>query len=193
MINRSRIGRKRRGPATHGWFRRQLCGRIRSNSAFLRKGIGGEAGGDFASLKGFARPAPPWLRSSLIRSYQYAVAKWDVDGFRIDTLKYIEPDFALVFGNALREFALEIGKANFFTYGEVYDDEYKIAKFIGRNANVEGDMVGVDSALDFPLFFRLPGVVKGLLPPTEVTAVYALRKSVEQDVISSHGEAGRFF
>ncbi len=79
---------------------------MRSNSVFLRKGRGGEAGGDFELLKGFARPAPPELRSALIRSYQYAIAKWDIDGFRIDTLKYIEPDFALVFGNAVREFAL---------------------------------------------------------------------------------------
>jgi glycosidase len=165
---------------------------IRSNVAFRRKGKGGEEGGDFESLKEFVS-ARPEIRSALIRSYQYAIAKWDIDGFRIDTLKYIEPDFALVFGNAIREFALEIGKENFFTFGEVYDDEFKIAKFIGRRTNDDGDMVGVDAALDFPLFFRLPGVAKGLLPPTELAAVYALRKSVEQDVISSHGEAGRFF
>ncbi|MGC2201771.1 MAG: alpha-amylase family glycosyl hydrolase [Stellaceae bacterium] len=166
---------------------------IRSNLDFLRKGMGGEAGGDFDSLKGFARPAPPQLRSALIRSYQHAIAKWDIDGFRIDTLKYIEPEFALVFGNAVREFALEIGKKNFFTFGEVYDDELKIASFIGRRATDQGDLIGVDAALDFPLFFRLPGVAKGLAPPSEVTAVYALRKSVEDGVISSHGEAGRYF
>jgi glycosidase len=165
---------------------------IRSNQTFRRKGKGGEDGGDFESLKEFVS-AHPEVRSALIRCYQHAIAKWDIDGFRIDTLKYIEPDFALVFGNAIREYALEIGKTNFFTFGEVYDDEYKIAKFIGRRSNDDGDMVGVDAALDFPLFFRLPGVAKGLVPPTELTAVYALRKSVEQGVISSHGEAGRFF
>jgi glycosidase len=137
--------------------------------------------------------APPSLRSALIRSYQHAIAKWDIDGFRIDTLKYIEPDFALVFGNAVREYALEIGKKNFFTFGEVYDDEFKIAGFIGRRANDQGDLIGVDAALDFPLFFRLPGVVKGLSAPTEISAVYPLRKSVENGVISSHGDAGRFF
>jgi hypothetical protein len=54
-------------------------------------------------------------------------------------------------------------------------------------------MVGVDAALDFPLFFRLPAVAKGLAAPTELAAVYALRKSVEEGVVSSHGEAGRFF
>jgi glycosidase len=165
---------------------------IRSNLAFRRKGKGGEDGGDFESLKELVS-ARPEVRSALIRSYQHAIAKWDIDGFRIDTLKFIEPDFALVFGDAIREFALEIGKANFFTFGEVYDDEFKIAKFIGRRTNDDGDMVGVDAALDFPLFFRLPGVAKGLAPPTELAAVYALRKSVEQEVISSHGEAGRFF
>jgi hypothetical protein len=73
-------------------------------------------------------------------------------------LKFIEPDFALVFGDAIREFALEIGKANFFTFGEVYDDEFKIAKFIGRRTNDDGDMVGVDAALDFPLFATVPVV-----------------------------------
>jgi glycosidase len=165
---------------------------IRSNLAFRRKDKGGEDGGDFESLKEFVSACPE-VRSALIRSYQHAIAKWDVDGFRIDTLKYIEPDFALVFGNAIREFALEIGKENFFTFGEVYDDESKIAKFIGRRTNDDGDMVGVDAALDFPLFFRLPGVVKGLAAPIDIAAVYALRKSVEEDVISSHGEVGRFF
>jgi glycosidase len=165
---------------------------LRSNVAFRRKGRGGEAGGDFESLKEFVSDLPQ-VRAALIRCYQYAIAKWDVDGFRIDTLKYIEPEFALVFGNAMREFALEIGKRNFFTFGEVYDDEHKIAKFVGRRTNDEGDMIGVDSALDFPLFYRLPGAVKGLASPADVAAVYDLRRRVEDGVLSSHGEAGRFF
>ena len=165
---------------------------IRFNEAFRRKGKGGELAGDFESLKELVT-ARREIRSALIRCYQHAIAKWDIDGFRIDTLKYIEPDFALVFGNAMREFALEIGKKNFFTFGEVYDDEYKIARFIGRETNDHGDMVGVDAALDFPLFYRLPGVVKGFTPPTAVAAVYALRKQVEEGIVSSHGEAGRYF
>jgi glycosidase len=165
---------------------------LRRNEAFRRQGKGGEDGGDFESLKEFVS-ARPEIRSALIRAYQYAIAKWDIDGFRIDTLKYIEPDFALVFGNAMREFALEIGKKNFFTFGEVYDDEFKIARFIGRFTNEDGDIVGVDAALDFPLFYRLPGVAKGLMAPSAIEAVYTLRKSVDQELVSSHGEAGRFF
>jgi glycosidase len=109
-------------------------------------------------------------------------------------LKYIEPDFALLFGNAMREFALQIGKRNFFTFGEVYDDEHKIAQFVGRRRTSDGgDMIGVDAALDFPLFYRLPGVVKGLVSPSQIAEVYALRRRLEEGIVSSHGEASRFF
>ncbi len=175
---------------------------LRRNELFRRRGRGGEAGGDFASLKelvtaleqfdanrGLLHPA----HNILIRAYQYAIAKYDVDGFRIDTLKFIEPDFAQLFGNAMREFALTIGKKNFFTFGEVYDNEEQIARFIGRHAAEEGDLVGVDAALDFPLFFKLPAVAKGLLAPAEVSSMFEHRKQLERDVISSHGEASRFF
>jgi glycosidase len=129
----------------------------------------------------------------LIRCFQYLIAAFDIDGFRIDTLKYLDQDFALRFGNAIREFALSVGKKNFFTYGEVYDDEQKISQFIGRNVSVSGDMVGVDASLDFPLFFRLPSVLKGQSPPSDVIAMYQTRKTVEQGIVSSHGEATRFF
>ena len=42
------------------------------------------------------------MRNHLIRAYQYLMAKFDLDGYRIDTLQYVEPDFARVFGNAMR-------------------------------------------------------------------------------------------
>ncbi len=175
---------------------------LQHNAFFRRQGRGGELGGDFASLKEFVtdlREAGPEgetrrpVRDALIRIYQYAIAKFDVDGFRIDTLKYVEPEFALIFGNAMREFALSIGKKNFFTFGEVYDDEEKVARFIGRQATQDTDLMGVDAALDFPLFFRLPGMVKGWSSPAEVVGVYERRKQVERGILSSHGEASRFF
>lgn len=176
---------------------------LRRNEYFRRQGRGGEAGGDFASLKELVtayrqpdatvEPAYP-VRSALIRAYQYLIAKYDIDGFRIDTLKYIEPDFAQSFGNAMREFALGIGKKNFFSFGEVYDSEEQIARFIGRNvATQDTDLIGVDAALDFPLFFKLPAVAKGQLAPTEVIGMFEHRKQVERAILSSHGEASRFF
>lgn len=170
---------------------------LQRNSFFRRKGKGGERGGDFESLKEFVtdvRDGPVFpVRNALILAYQYAIARYDVDGFRVDTLKYVERDFAQIFGNAMREYALSIGKKNFFSFGEVFDGEERIAEFIGRNAQEAGDLVGVDAALDFPLFFRLPAVAKGFAPPSEIINVYRRRKEVERNILSSHGEAGRFF
>lgn len=169
---------------------------LRRNEFFRRQGApmpgGAETIGDFSSLKQLLTSNQE-LRNVLIRSFQYLIAKYDIDGLRIDTLKYLEPNFALTFGNAIREFALSIGKKNFFTYGEIYDNEQKISQFIGRRASASGDLVGVDASLDFPLFFRLPGVAKGSLPPTELVNMYHERKVVERDIISSHGEATAFF
>ena len=55
------------------------------------------------------------------------------------------------------------------------------------------DLTGVDAALDFPLFFQLPGVIKGMLPPVAVARVYQRRKEILRGLISSHGEIGRYF
>jgi len=170
---------------------------LQHNSFFRCKGKGGEGGGDFESLKEFVTDVHDGqifpVRNALILAYQYAVARYDIDGFRIDTLKFIEREFAQTFGNAMREYGLSIGKKNFFSYGEVFDGEERIAEFIGRNTREGGDLVGVDAALDFPLFFRLPSVAKGFAPPTEIIDVYRRRKEVERDILTSHGEAGRFF
>ena len=174
----------------------------RRGNAFDRPPSEQEIGGDFFSLKEFdtglqefneerGLHRPVW--TALIRAYQYLIAKYDVDGFRIDTLKYIEPGFAQVFGNAIREYALSLGKKNFFTFGEVYDSEEKIAHFIGRNALDAGDLTGVDAALDFPLFFQLPAVIKGMRPPQAVANVFEQRKQILRGLISSHGEIGRYF
>ncbi|MGH7453187.1 MAG: alpha-amylase family glycosyl hydrolase, partial [bacterium] len=175
---------------------------LRRNEFFRRKGEGDEAGGDFASLKELATDyqelSPVYgvyypVRDILIRAHQYLIAKFDVDGFRIDTLKFIEPDFARVFANAIREFAFSIGKKEFFTFGEIYDTEDKIARYIGRNAREDSDLIGVDAALDFPLFYKLPDVAKGHLPPTEVINMFEYRRQAQQGIISSQGEASKFF
>ena len=135
------------------------------------------------------------VQNFLIRAYQYVIARYDIDGFRIDTLRYLQSPLPQTFGNSMREFALSIGKKNFFTFGEVLDgnEENDIARFIGRNTADKNDRVGVDAALDYPLYNNLVPVVKGLGPPASVAAMYQLRKQVEQNILSSHGDATRFF
>jgi glycosidase len=169
---------------------------LQRNEFFRRQGGSGgsdDTVGDFASLKQI-RTDNGDVQRFLIRSYQYVIARFDVDGFRIDTLKYLKGDLARTFGNAIREFALSVGKKNFFTFGEVFDNDEKIAQFIGRSTRDKNDdSVGVDAALDFPLRFTLPSVVKGFSAPSTVSNMYQHRKDVEQDILSSHGDATRFF
>jgi glycosidase len=126
----------------------------------------------------------------LIQAYWYLIAKFDIDGFRIDTVKYVDPDKVEQFGNSMREFALSIGKRNFFTFGEVYDSEQTIDHFIGRNST---DGFGIDAALDYPLFFVLPGFAKCTTSVETLRQVFLNRKTAEQDLLSSHGEAGKYF
>src|SRR4051794_28289969 len=54
-------------------------------------------------------------------------------------------------------------------------------------------MVGVDAALDYPLFYALTTTLKGASSPSNLAAMYQTRKDVENGLISSHGEATRFF
>jgi glycosidase len=167
---------------------------LHQNDYFRRQGTGAGIIGDFASLKQF-RTDLDRVQKLLIRAYQYVIARFDIDGFRIDTLRYLLNDLPRLFGNSMREFALSIGKKNFFTYGEVFvgDAEQEIARFIGRSTSDQSQMVGVDAALDYPLFFKIKPVVKASMPPSDLVSMYAFRKQIEANILSSHGDATRFF
>ncbi|MDP4208882.1 MAG: alpha-amylase family glycosyl hydrolase [Bacteroidota bacterium] len=134
------------------------------------------------------------VRDALIRSYEYLIAKFDIDGFRIDTLQYIEPEFARIFGNAIREYALSIGKKNFFHFGEVWqdDDDAKVASFIGRDSRVDGEIIGIDAAINFPLRKRLYYICKGYMPPAELAHHYDYQREVYGNIISSHANASSY-
>jgi glycosidase len=151
--------------------------------------------GDFDSLKQFLTERND-VQQFLIRAFQYVIARFDVDGFRIDTLRYLKGQMPLLFGNSIREFAMSIGKKNFFTFGEVNvgNAEDVIAQFIGRNTSMPNDqMVGVDAALDFPLVGVLKPLVKAEGAPSAVVDMYGRRKVEEATILSSHGDATRYF
>lgn len=176
---------------------------LQRNDYWRRRGGGPgapEGRGDFGRLKELVteyrdeRGRYP-VRSHLIRTYQYLVGKFDLDGLRIDTLMYVEPEFARIFGNAIREHAQSIGKRNFFMFGEIWkeEDDLKILEFVGRDSEMSGEIVGVDAALDFPVFRRLMDAAKGRRPPADLAAYFEHRKEVQKRTVSTHGEASRFF
>jgi len=188
-------------------FQNRFFFRRRGNKLTDAPGPGGFVPGDFGDMRQLVAeydasvPGQETLRAKygiapvmaiLIRAYQYLIARYDVDGFRIDTVKYVLPDAVRNFGNAMREFGLSVGKKNFFTFGEIYDNEQTIAGFVGRRT-AGGDGFGIDAALDFPSFYKLPAVAKGFAPVESIRQVFDDRKAAELGELSSHGEAGRYF
>ncbi len=173
---------------------------LQHNKYFRRKG-GNDNSGDFSRLKELVTEYKDpgsgnfEVRNHLIRAYQYLVAKFDLDGYRIDTLQYVEPEFARIFGNAMREYALAIGKKNFFTFGEVWqdDDEERIAQFIGRNTEKDDELIGVDAAIDFPMRKRLVDICKGFAPPSMLARHFDHRRETLKKIVSSHGDAGKYY
>ncbi|HTR29766.1 MAG TPA: alpha-amylase family glycosyl hydrolase [Puia sp.] len=171
---------------------------------------GGYIKGDFGSMRQLvaeyvaASPAQLPIRiqygqypviNILIRIYTYLVAAFDIDAFRIDTVMYVEPDMVRNFGNAMREFGLGIGKQNFFLFGEIDDANYSVVdQFVGRNTTDDnGKGLGIDAALDYPLFDQLPGIIKGFSDVSNLRQLFLNRKNAEKDLITSHGEAGKYF
>jgi glycosidase len=173
---------------------------LHSNDFFRRQGQGADkprAHGDFDSLKQLVSESLDVDRV-LIRAYQYSIAKFDVDGFRIDTFKVPDPNFGKVFCNSMREFALSIGKKNFFTFGEITTGEKTLAQFIGRDTRVDSDEpIGIDAALDFDLEGNLNKVIKhaaqGRTDPGVLVDMYQRRKQAERTILTTHGEASNFF
>jgi glycosidase len=131
----------------------------------------------------------------LIRAYQYVLARFDVDGFCIDTMRHLKGDLSRSFGNAIREFALSIGKKNFLTFGALPQANHstQFARFTGRNTSDGAAPVGIDAALDEPLCTTLKLVLKGLAAPASLAAMYQRRKDAERPLLSSHADAASAF
>lgn len=109
---------------------------------------------DFLGLRDFNLDSK--ALSYLLKVYKYWIALTDCDGFRIDTLKHVSMVQARNFCGSIKEFAINIGKNNFFLVGEVaggkdFPTEYLEA--ISHNLN---------ACLDISSRDTLCNVAKGL-------------------------------
>lgn len=82
--------------------------------------------GDFETLKdvalghGFLDPyVPSNAMLALAEIYKFWIAFADLDGFRIDTVKHMQPGATRFFGSVIHEFAQSLGKENFYLIGEI--------------------------------------------------------------------------
>ena len=163
---------------------------LRRNELFVRKGtfnndVRPEA--DFYSFKSldgeFCDENGRYIVSDIMeRAYQYVIARFDVDGFRIDTLKFMSPRFERSFVENTKRFAKDAGKKNFFIFGEVWDNEEKIAKYLRNGGDSACEPFGVDAVQDYPLYYVLPDTLKGMgKTPADIARMYDDRKRIEAE------------
>jgi len=135
---------------------------------------------DFFDLRDFNFDGTEAL-DDLARCYKYWIALTDCDGFRLDTLKHVPEGVGRNFCGAIKEFAGNLGKANFFLVGEVAgsdDDAEKYRRVIGQNLNATLDIGGIRRVLH--------GVAKGLVAPN----AYLDFARIWDDDLGSHRDSG---
>src|SRR5690606_9414827 len=81
--------------------------------------------------------------SGMEKIYQRWVKDFDIDGFRIDTVKHVNMEFWTQWATALDAYAAKQGRKDFFMFGEVYSADTDVtAPYV-----TEGRL---DATLDFP-------------------------------------------
>ncbi|WP_435840042.1 pullulanase-type alpha-1,6-glucosidase [Streptomyces chilikensis] len=98
--------------------------------------------GDFSGLDDLWTERPEVV-SGMEKIYQRWVKDFDIDGFRIDTVKHVNMEFWTQWATALDAYAAKRGRDDFFMFGEVYSSDTSVtAPYV-----TEGRL---DSTLDFP-------------------------------------------
>ncbi|WP_326763091.1 pullulanase-type alpha-1,6-glucosidase [Streptomyces phaeochromogenes] len=98
--------------------------------------------GDFGGLDDLWTERPEVV-SGMEKIYQRWVRDYDIDGFRIDTVKHVNTEFWTQWATALDKYAAQQGRDDFFMFGEVYSADTSITSpYV-----TEGRL---DSTLDFP-------------------------------------------
>jgi glycosidase len=66
------------------------------------------------------------VKQAMVDAYATWVELADFDGFRIDTVKHVEPEFWRYFSQKVRQRLAKEGKQNFFMFGEAFDGDDRL-------------------------------------------------------------------
>lgn len=151
--------------------------------------------GDFLSLKDYDSDDDAHglqLLDTLIKAHCYWIREADVDGFRMDAVKHLGALATSRFCQGVREYAQSLGKHSFFLFGELITGDDAIDRYIGPNTPMRVDdqtiYFGLNSVLDFPLYWTLPAVIKGFSSPLDLIDRYEKLRGHAL----SRGELGRY-
>jgi len=126
----------------------------------------------------------PLVIDAFKESYRYWIEAVGVDGFRMDTVIYVDPPFWHHFlhdDDGIYPSAAATGRDHFITFGEVLvpsepfrtDGEEKILRFFGTE-----EEPGLNSLLGFPLYFSIRRVLSEGQPPAQLA--YRLEQHMAQ-------------
>ncbi len=121
--------------------------------------------GDFEQLKDVdhgSGPVDGFIASPALRAITTAYCWWiafaDLDGFRVDTVKHMDPGATRYFCSTVHEFAQAIGKDRFFLVGEITGSR--------KEAVEKMELTGLDAALGLAdVQAELTGTVMGTHDP----------------------------
>lgn len=95
-----------------------------------------------------------------MQGYKYWIAFADIDGYRVDTVKHMDPGAARIFASVIHEFCQKIGKENFYLIGEITGSR--------ENAFTTLETTGMDAALGIAdIQEKMERTVKGRAKPKE--------------------------
>jgi glycosidase len=128
--------------------------------------------GDFYDLKDIRLGQGPldYYRASralgmLCQIYKFWIAYADIDGFRVDTVKHMDPGATRYFTSVIHEFAQSLGKENFYLIGEITGGRQRAFETL--------ESTGLDAALgidDIP--DKLEFLVKGYRNPVDYFSLF---------------------
>lgn len=123
--------------------------------------------GDFFDLKDIGHGVgsidhyqPSAALKALCQVYKFWIAYADLDGFRVDTVKHMDPGATRYFASVIHEFTQAIGKEKFYLIGEITGGR--------RRAFQTLELTGLDAALGLDdVQDKLEYLVKGFRNPRE--------------------------
>ena len=126
--------------------------------------------GELDGLDDF-RTETPYVRTQMIKIYEYWIQEAGFDAFRIDTVKHVEMGFWREWCPAIHAFAAAHGKPDFFMFGEVpHPSDAKVGSYTGM---MGGGPFKLDSVLDYTLYFKINSIfARAAASPRELIEHY---------------------
>lgn len=112
--------------------------------------------------------------NAMCKIYEFWIADADIDGFRIDTVKHMDPGATRFFAASIHEFTQSLGKENFYLIGEITggrQNAFDTLEVTGLNA-----ALGIDDIPD-----KLEYMVKGYRNPVDYFSLFRNSLLINKD------------